>query len=144
MFWWLLIIFLAFCGYIINRFEEDENIAAIFWGLIIVILFSNALLMTKGIPIYPKLLSLRTEAVTLQKNVKTLKQSLIETKSQVDLPNFQIATRIADYIKECAKKKAEYNAKLKYYQTIKRMKIHYWFGYAMYISNKIYELRPIE
>jgi len=148
MFWLIFFILVAIGLFIVCKFEEEldapaEAVPALFF-LVVISLIVNIALISKGVMTYPGLVSLRTEVKTLGENIEKVKSSLIKTETKIDLPNLQLATRIADYIKEYARKKAEYNSKLKYYQTIRRIRVYLWFSYAMYISKKIYELEPLK
>jgi len=139
----LLAIFIAGLVISVKRENEEACFAFAIPGIILIVLISSFL--NVGMSVYPNLIKLKTQVETLEGQISTIRNAYYPTENHSTLisgsvENFQQSTNLSRYIQKCAELKAEYNSELKYYQTVKKMMFYKLFSYAIFISNKIYEL----
>jgi len=149
MIWIVLTILLliTFIGGIRNKddFDDGDGLTILTLAICILIL---SLTIFHGVKVYPELISLKSKAEVIYSEVDTIKNAYYknEQKSSLiagSLDNYKQSTNLSQYIKQYAELKAEYNSSLKYYQTIKKMWTYKLFGHAIFISNRIYDLKEL-
>ena len=126
-----------------TRRYEGFSVLGLFIFLLII-----ALLIPKGIKVYPNLRSLKIRVESIKSEIESVRNAYYKNNNGGlivgNIENFQQSTNLSKYIERYAELKAEYNSKLKYYQTIKRLPIYFWFSYSAFVPDKIFELEYIK
>jgi len=147
----LLLGLLIFLVKNVKKIKENDHADLIFLALgIVVLILVNAVggVIHSGTIVYPNLISLKSKVESLYSEMNTIKNAYYESNQKGfliagSLDNYKQSTNLSQYIKQCAELKAKYNSSLKYYQTIKKIWIYKLFGYAIFISNRIYNLEEL-
>jgi hypothetical protein len=148
MFWIILIfalLIVMFLGFRITK-DTDYLFLAIPIIALSLIMFISFLV---GIEVYPQLVSKKSEAVSLQNEIQTVKEAYYDkSKSGIliggSLDNMSQSKALSDYIKNYAIKKSEFNKDLVYYKTYLKSDVMFWFKNNIFISDKILEMEEIK
>jgi len=155
MFWivllFVLTVFFGYCAMTRNRESRyDDNIEWYAGAIIFFVGFLSVFtgVVLTGIDSYPQAKALRKEAESLKSEIETMRQaqySDIESGTLIggSLDNQGQSSRLSNYIQEYAQKKAKYNSKLELLKIYRTMKLYRWFGYGMFIPERINELKEL-
>jgi len=152
MFWLILLvvcIVLCVVGLIVrNGHDYWEDIAVTFFVIgfcdVIVILC----VLFSGIFSYASLVEEKEKILVIQTRVVDIRNSSYKADSQGKLiagsiENIKQSQVLSSYITELVRYEAEYNSRLKYYKVKKEETALWLFTDGFFISDKIYELKPI-
>jgi len=155
MFWiiflFVLTVLFGYCAMTRNPESYcDDNIG---WYMGAIIFFIGFLSVFIGITItgidsYPQTKAFQKEVISLRSEIETIRQaqySDIESGTLIggSLDNQGQSSRLSIYIQEYAQKKAKYNSKLELLKIYRTMKLYRWFGYGMFIPERINELEEL-
>lgn len=145
MIWILMMILSLWLVFYLVKEGDDSYFLAFTIFMIFLTLFFGIIIT--GISTYPRLVSQREKALALKSEIETIRGARYDVSSGFlvggSLDNIQQSKVLAEYIKEYAKIKANYNAELERAKIRKRLRVFKVFGTGLYISKEVLKLEKL-
>jgi len=147
MFWIILLIISIFlCVALLCK--DHESFSATFFVISLILSGVIVCMIIKGVSVYPNLVKMRTEVLSLQSEINNIKNSRykdVEVGTGIggSLDNMQQSKTLSEYIKYYSDKKATFNGTLKESKLYITYNTLYWLSYGFTLSNDILDIEEI-
>jgi len=146
---WIILFLISVVFFLscVSKGDNSNGVVGLFFSLIFGSI--NLVILIAGIRVYPDLKGRLMEIKTLQSKVNDIRSAYYKeaeiSKNAIisgDIANFRQSTNLSEFLKTLAEKEARYNETLTRVKIEKEFFIYRFLGRGLFISKKIYELKP--